>query len=169
MFTKRTKRLLIASVIIVIIILLIASAFGEFMLGGYFKKDPDIEYVPVAESLIQNPQPLLNFITNVNPPPGSTITGNELICVAIRVPSSDTTSFVSWSSILLNGQKISRRDMGVAAYGDLADTSHTTLRFCFMPMLHSGYHVFELYLSSTIGEFFNPDVDNIYSWAYLVE
>jgi len=169
MLTKRTKRFFIVSIIILTTVLLIFSAFGEYVGGGYFKLDPDPQYIPTAASLIEKPEPLLGLITSVNPPPGSTLTGNELVCVGMKVSESDRNGFASWSSILLNGQKISRRDMAVGSYGDLADASHATLEFCFTPMLHSGYHYFELRAASTISAFFNPDAGDIYRWAYFVE
>ncbi len=134
---------------------------------------PDSTLVPTAQHLAQNPIPLPDFVTSIDPAPGSVLSSSSEICVTLYTGAifekGDTAGSLqeqmrTTTQFLVNNQNLPPhvfvRYMIPAMLGEIIDGVGTGwITFCFTPDLAHGSHLITVNTISSSGKLYS------YSWA----
>ncbi|MBA3874082.1 MAG: hypothetical protein H0X30_33530 [Anaerolineae bacterium] len=131
-----------------------------------------------AESLLNAPLPLPEFIGHIRPPPNSTITASDKICIsvyqgALWEAGTDAATLKSYivanTHFAINNQQINpesastTQDFGLTKEGKITDKYGSNIEFCLAPRLTSTAHVITVTTSSVSNKNFT------YSWMVMVK
>ncbi len=152
------------------------SVYAQWAWGGHFQPTLDPQYVPTAQSLVQNPLPTLEYL-KIQPAPGSTIKQSDAIQFSIWFLPDHITGTPkdvwTWSQVFVNNQRIDRLAWGSSLVGTLSSDTSGIMRnlagFSFVPQVEPGLHLFRIQIGTSIDVMFNPNPKSSYQWAYRVE
>jgi hypothetical protein len=120
------------------------------------------QYIPTAQYMIQNPQPLPDYITYIEPQT-NVISDNNRICVGINNKLvGPFTGF--WSQIYVNEALLSYDNIDVSSVGlmGFSDESLSTTEYCFTLTGSIGLQIIEIRAK-------NYYVDNRFDYRFAVE
>ena len=169
---SRNIRILILLVTIGIVLFIFWEfVYPEWKWGGHLQTSLDAQYIPTAQALVQNVQPVPSFLT-ISPAPGSVIETGEQINIGVysgRLSTSSSDVF-EWTRLYINGVRIAPDNYN-AAFGGPLEPPYQLIEpsFYLSPELQPGFHLIEIRVGTSIMALLNPAEARSYTWAYQVE
>jgi hypothetical protein len=157
--------------------MVLVSLFALFCTGCSLAQG-DTPISKTAQSLINAPLPLPEFITRIAPPPGSTIAASDKICISVYQGAlwdvgTDAATLESYivsnTRFTIDDQPVTPegaytlKAFGLTKDGQITDKYGSDIEFCLAPKLTPTAHVIVVTTSSISGKQF------VYSWAITVK
>ncbi len=179
---RKLFRIILYGIITSFLALLMSAAYPSLVLllpDGGFQTSLDPAFAPTAEFLIQHPMPTPEFISYVNPAPGSTLDGTTKFCVGVipnNIPGAETTrklnseDFPSHNAafgarIIVNNLVLPRNSVDIFVLNSMIPfKGHLWIQVdvCTAPPLEDGLHLIEISMEGSPRTF-------TYTWAYKTE
>src|SRR5262245_59467470 len=107
MVDRKMRKPIVISILFPCIVVLLMSACGNWWISGDIKPSLDTQYVPTAQTLIQNPSRRASFIRSIQPVPGSVIASGESVCVTFNTRYFDISNgeFGDWTRFYINNER----------------------------------------------------------------
>jgi hypothetical protein len=169
--SRRTSIPILIVFITIVLFIIWAFVYPEWKWSGHLQSTLDALYVPTAQALVQNSEPIPSFLT-ISPSPASVIEAGEQINIGVYSGRLSASSFdvFEWTRLYINGVRIAPDDYN-AAFGGPLEPPYQLIEpsFYLSPELQPGFHLIEVRVGTSIMVLLNPSEARSYAWAYQVE